>query len=97
MVLHAGVESVVYTVTFCCQMHFAFFMFMVTVGLTILMLITEEYALVGTLGSVFILASTCTIDCYENEEVTEIEVPEVEERIVIVIDPCGYSIGTKCT
>lgn len=95
MVLHAGVETVVYTVTFCCQMHFAFFMFMVTVGLTILMLVTEEYALVGTLGSVFILASTCTMDCYDNEEKTEVEDHMV--HMVIVIDPCGYSIGTKCT
>lgn len=92
MLFHADVESILYTVTFCCQMRFAFFMFMVTIGLTILMVVTEEYALVGTLGSVFILASTCTIDCYE-----KVEVPEVEDHIVIVIDPCGYSIGTKCT
>ena len=73
-------------------MRFAFFMFMVTVGLTILMVVTEEYALVGTLGSVFILAATCTIDCHGKEE------EEVEEHtIVIIIDPTGYAIGTKCT
>ena len=76
-------------------MRFAFFMFMVTVGLTILMVVTEEYALVGTLGSVFILAATCTIDCYgKEEEVTE-EVTE-EDTIIIIIDPNGYAIGTKC-